>query len=192
VSEKQQWQAVEQLCSKLGQLAAMAQMYGSSESQKVEALELVQLIQERLPHSEKFETEQVPALLMELRNLPAPAPVTFRPQTATFGSRRELVEKFADEKKAVLPPAVVSVGKTDGLLPNEVAPAARSHAGVVCSFCGTQSSPEWRKGPNGEPVCRVGFAFLTVSFAGPKTLCNACGLVYSKMVKTRKVRQTGK
>ncbi len=150
VSEKQQWQAVEHLCVKLGQLAAQAQLYGASESQKLEALELVQSLQQKLPHSEKFETEQVPALLMELRNVPAPAPVLFRPQAATYGSRRELVEKFADEKKAVLPPTVVAVGKMDALLPNEVAPAARSTAGVVCSFCGTQSSPEWRKGPNGE------------------------------------------
>lgn len=33
----------------------------------------------------------------------------------------------------------------------------------VCKDCGTTSSPEWRKGPQ-----------------GPKTLCNACGLRWSK------------
>ncbi|KAI8387256.1 hypothetical protein BD560DRAFT_344475, partial [Blakeslea trispora] len=37
----------------------------------------------------------------------------------------------------------------------------------VCTYCGTSSSPEWRRGP-----------------LGPKTLCNACGLRWSK--KNRK------
>ena len=34
----------------------------------------------------------------------------------------------------------------------------RLKAQHVCDFCGTATSPEWRKGPN-----------------GPKSLCNACG-----------------
>ncbi|KAJ5380154.1 uncharacterized protein N7496_002582 [Penicillium cataractarum] len=38
----------------------------------------------------------------------------------------------------------------------------------VCSDCGTADSPEWRKGPS-----------------GPKTLCNACGLRWSKKEKKR-------
>ncbi|KAJ5183548.1 hypothetical protein N7492_001164 [Penicillium capsulatum] len=38
----------------------------------------------------------------------------------------------------------------------------------VCSDCGTADSPEWRKGPD-----------------GPKTLCNACGLRWSKKEKKR-------
>ncbi|KAK9452313.1 uncharacterized protein V1518DRAFT_403611 [Limtongia smithiae] len=37
-----------------------------------------------------------------------------------------------------------------------------------CSECGTLDSPEWRKGPQ-----------------GPKTLCNACGLRWSKSLKKR-------
>ncbi|KAG1291107.1 hypothetical protein G6F66_008091 [Rhizopus arrhizus] len=37
----------------------------------------------------------------------------------------------------------------------------------VCTDCGTTESPEWRKGPN-----------------GPKTLCNACGLRWSKKQKS--------
>ncbi|OJD24895.1 hypothetical protein ACJ73_03734 [Blastomyces percursus] len=37
-----------------------------------------------------------------------------------------------------------------------------------CTDCGTFSSPEWRKGPNGK-----------------KTLCNACGLRWAKQVKKR-------
>ncbi|KAJ6149101.1 hypothetical protein N7471_000300 [Penicillium samsonianum] len=44
----------------------------------------------------------------------------------------------------------------------------RLKAQHVCSDCGTADSPEWRKGPN-----------------GPKTLCNACGLRWSKKEKRR-------
>ncbi|KZV96182.1 hypothetical protein EXIGLDRAFT_765562, partial [Exidia glandulosa HHB12029] len=39
----------------------------------------------------------------------------------------------------------------------------RTFKQLVCSDCGRTDSPEWRKGP-----------------LGPKTLCNACGLRYSK------------
>jgi len=39
-------------------------------------------------------------------------------------------------------------------------------ADLVCRQCGTNSSPEWRRGPD-----------------GPKTLCNACGLLYAKKTK---------
>ncbi|KAF3764625.1 hypothetical protein M406DRAFT_91348 [Cryphonectria parasitica EP155] len=38
----------------------------------------------------------------------------------------------------------------------------------VCTDCGTLDSPEWRKGP-----------------AGPKTLCNACGLRWAKKEKKK-------
>lgn len=41
---------------------------------------------------------------------------------------------------------------------------------IFCFQCGTTSSPEWRKGPQ-----------------GPKTLCNACGLAFSK--KQRKAEK---
>jgi len=40
----------------------------------------------------------------------------------------------------------------------------------VCSFCGTTRSSEWRRGP-----------------AGTKSLCNACGLHYSKILKKEHV-----
>eukprot|EP01136_Pigoraptor_vietnamica_P036768 Opistho-1_new@103783 len=39
-------------------------------------------------------------------------------------------------------------------------------AHLSCTECGTNMSPEWRRGPH-----------------GPKTLCNACGLRYAKKVK---------
>ncbi|GAM26352.1 hypothetical protein SAMD00019534_095270 [Acytostelium subglobosum LB1] len=38
--------------------------------------------------------------------------------------------------------------------------------GLYCAFCGTLETPEWRKGPGGH-----------------KTLCNACGIHYSKNIK---------
>jgi len=41
-----------------------------------------------------------------------------------------------------------------------------SVADLVCKECGTNSSPEWRRGPE-----------------GPKTLCNACGLLFAKKMK---------
>lgn len=41
-----------------------------------------------------------------------------------------------------------------------------------CDQCGTEDTPEWRKGPK-----------------GPKTLCNACGLQYSKRVRLEEQAQ---
>ncbi|KIJ55211.1 hypothetical protein M422DRAFT_774298 [Sphaerobolus stellatus SS14] len=41
-----------------------------------------------------------------------------------------------------------------------------------CLGCGATSTPEWRRGPLG-------------TFNGPRTLCNACGLVYAKLIKKR-------
>ncbi|KAL1684176.1 hypothetical protein EV122DRAFT_285911 [Schizophyllum commune] len=40
--------------------------------------------------------------------------------------------------------------------------------GQTCLGCDATTTPEWRRGP-----------------MGPRTLCNACGLVYAKMVKRR-------
>jgi len=43
----------------------------------------------------------------------------------------------------------------------------------VCETCGKSRSPEWRKGPSGE-----------------KTLCNACGLRYSRSLKKKEGQQS--
>lgn len=45
-------------------------------------------------------------------------------------------------------------------------PAAEG--GQTCLGCNATSTPEWRRGP-----------------LGPRTLCNACGLVYAKLIKKR-------
>ncbi|KAJ3540553.1 hypothetical protein NMY22_g4245 [Coprinellus aureogranulatus] len=46
--------------------------------------------------------------------------------------------------------------------------------GQKCLGCGATSTPEWRRGP-----------------LGPRTLCNACGLVYAKLIKKRVKETTG-
>jgi hypothetical protein len=52
----------------------------------------------------------------------------------------------------------VIVAKKEPKLPKKVA--------SICSHCTIKDTPEWRKGPNGS-----------------RSLCNACGLFYSKLVK---------
>eukprot|EP01090_Pellita_catalonica_P018340 TRINITY_DN5887_c0_g1_i3.p1 TRINITY_DN5887_c0_g1~~TRINITY_DN5887_c0_g1_i3.p1 ORF type:complete len:190 (-),score=0.44 TRINITY_DN5887_c0_g1_i3:42-611(-) len=49
-----------------------------------------------------------------------------------------------------------------------------SHLNRSCQHCNTNETPEWRRGP-----------------AGPKTLCNACGLQYAKRLKQARLRGKG-
>ena len=46
---------------------------------------------------------------------------------------------------------------------------SRTTVQPYCHVCGTHSTPEWRKGPD-----------------GPATLCNACGIKYSKVITEQK------
>jgi len=48
------------------------------------------------------------------------------------------------------------------------APSGENGEGQTCLGCNATSTPEWRRGP-----------------MGPRTLCNACGLVYAKLIKKR-------
>ncbi|WFD30633.1 hypothetical protein MSPP1_001654 [Malassezia sp. CBS 17886] len=45
---------------------------------------------------------------------------------------------------------------------------AKSTSNHICQGCQATTTPEWRKGPT-----------------GPRTLCNACGLLYAKMCRKR-------
>ena len=57
--------------------------------------------------------------------------------------------------------------------------------GQVCLGCGATSTPEWRRGPMGkdDPLYVFLNSPLILGDLGPRTLCNACGLVYAKMVR---------
>ncbi|BGP37804.1 white collar 2 type of transcription factor [Rhodotorula kratochvilovae] len=59
--------------------------------------------------------------------------------------------------------------KGDGTNEKKKKKARVEEGEFVCRDCGTVESPEWRKGPE-----------------GPKSLCNACGLRYAKLVSKSK------
>ncbi|CAK9781232.1 hypothetical protein CC85DRAFT_331186 [Cutaneotrichosporon oleaginosum] len=53
--------------------------------------------------------------------------------------------------------------------PDHTFPGAKRRANTYCRGCGVTETPEWRRGP-----------------LGPRTLCNACGLVHMKMQRKKK------
>ncbi|GAN01130.1 hypothetical protein MAM1_0005c00561 [Mucor ambiguus] len=55
-----------------------------------------------------------------------------------------------------------------------------------CHSCNSTETPEWRKGPLGNVnlTCPHTDGRLTYStITGPRTLCNACGLIWTKLCK---------
>ncbi|OBZ73603.1 ATP-dependent RNA helicase ded1 [Grifola frondosa] len=91
-------------------------------------------------------------------------------QAATYGAQA----LDAASKRAALeisrPPIDQNPEESDGdasksRQPSENQPATE---GQTCLGCSATSTPEWRRGP-----------------MGPRTLCNACGLVYAKLIKKR-------
>jgi hypothetical protein len=58
---------------------------------------------------------------------------------------------------------------SDDMRPTKYRKRSRAPGPGRCISCGAQDTPEWRRGPN-----------------GARTLCNACGLHYSKLVRRKK------
>ncbi|KAK9382200.1 uncharacterized protein V2V93DRAFT_404213 [Kockiozyma suomiensis] len=89
--------------------------------------------------------------------------------SATSPSSISLSSTIAgDYVTSSLPPRSKSISTTDHKISKKKKVADEND--YKCRQCGTSDSPEWRKGP-----------------AGPKTLCNACGLRWSKSVKRSKM-----
>lgn len=84
----------------------------------------------------------------------------------------ELADKISTSFDVLksLDPAHFGEGKTAELEPEKFSSILKKKSGKLqCFGCGTMDTPEWRKGP-----------------CGPRTLCNACGLVYAKIVRRDK------
>ncbi|KAI9436766.1 hypothetical protein F5148DRAFT_930893 [Russula earlei] len=94
-------------------------------------------------------------------------------QSAALGLRL-LGSTLGPEPPGPIPPADAP-GANPGSVDDGDAAAKRQKAdapvpeGQTCLGCNATSTPEWRRGP-----------------LGPRTLCNACGLVYAKLIKKRK------
>lgn len=76
-------------------------------------------------------------------------------------SKKRLVMVETSEKP-------VSSNPTKYLKTTKATNRANNNANHVCQACQATATPEWRKGPT-----------------GPRTLCNACGLLYAKMCRKR-------
>lgn len=95
-------------------------------------------------------------------------------QAAMFGS--QMLGTATGPPPATVPVPESKLGGNVGAVgeENEGNPSKRQKSegpvpeGQTCLGCNATSTPEWRKGP-----------------LGPRTLCNACGLVYAKLIKKR-------
>lgn len=85
------------------------------------------------------------------------------------GEKRKKVRSIVAVSQSLVVPLRQMLMHGPGLLEQK----SRVEEGeFVCRDCGTVESPEWRKGPD-----------------GPKSLCNACGLRYAKLVSKAKKEQ---
>jgi len=95
-------------------------------------------------------------------------------QSAALGLRL-LGPNVSTEPPGTAPSTGENPGTNPGSAEEADAAAKRQKAevpvpeGQTCLGCNATSTPEWRRGP-----------------LGPRTLCNACGLVYAKLIKKRK------
>lgn len=98
-----------------------------------------------------------------------------------FRKTRPRVEYMERPPNQLTPPLQTDSGKSldDNDSDEEEKPKAqikrrkREGAGPDCSGCHSTTTPEWRRGP-----------------MGPRTLCNACGLVYGKLVNKKRTYDT--
>ncbi|KAG6334566.1 hypothetical protein ID866_4521 [Astraeus odoratus] len=96
--------------------------------------------------------------------LPPAEPMERMMQSASYGM--EMLQAIAQSHPDCKP----STGGADKDAPASKRQKSDEHAqeGQTCLGCNATSTPEWRRGP-----------------LGPRTLCNACGLVYAKLLKKR-------
>ncbi|KAL4252869.1 hypothetical protein ABKN59_003590 [Abortiporus biennis] len=81
-------------------------------------------------------------------------------------------KRYASDLPGESSDRVVSESESQPPLPPPSEPPPTE--GQTCLGCSATSTPEWRRGP-----------------MGPRTLCNACGLVYAKLIKKR-TREPGR
>ncbi|KAF9820848.1 hypothetical protein IEO21_01075 [Rhodonia placenta] len=92
-------------------------------------------------------------------------------QAAAYGAQAlESAAKRMVQGDAPRPPDERSPEEPDSNEPKPPPPPSEQPGseGQTCLGCNATSTPEWRRGP-----------------MGPRTLCNACGLVYAKLIKKR-------
>lgn len=80
------------------------------------------------------------------------------------------IRSKASSRKSSLKTSLKSLRTSQSPMPKGVTTAKKEpklpKITAICSHCTIKDTPEWRKGPNGS-----------------RSLCNACGLFYSKLVK---------
>ncbi|KZT70783.1 hypothetical protein DAEQUDRAFT_166268 [Daedalea quercina L-15889] len=99
-------------------------------------------------------------------------------QAAAFGMQtlESASRRVAASEPPPLPPPTSERRQEEGqnegddVKPQQPPPSGSGENGdgQTCLGCNATSTPEWRRGP-----------------MGPRTLCNACGLVYAKLIKKR-------
>ncbi|KAI0741657.1 hypothetical protein C8Q80DRAFT_1123498 [Daedaleopsis nitida] len=100
-------------------------------------------------------------------------------QAAAYGAqvvdavaKRAVPEQEPSHPAAIRPP---EEGEGDGNRARQGDGGQPAVEGQTCLGCSATSTPEWRRGP-----------------MGPRTLCNACGLVYAKLIKKRNRTEPGR